>query len=127
MDLLICTCNLLPMRNLTHCPTLCLLPVSIGISHGMYPSRVSLRHLSQNKCVTSRNQVYTYLLQVVYMSVELALLYAFLFNYGIVRRYMRTDLQYSLLTLRRLLVSMETSVAPKSQGSNWIQWKEIFG
>jgi hypothetical protein len=61
------------------------------------------------------------------MSMELALLSAFLFNYGIVRRYMRTDLQYSLLTLRRLLVSMETSVAPKLQGSNWIQWKEIFG
>jgi hypothetical protein len=55
------------------------------LSHGMYPSRVSLRHLSQNKCVTSRNQVYTCLLQVVYMSVELALLYAYLCNYGIVK------------------------------------------
>jgi hypothetical protein len=98
-----------------------------GESHGIYPSCVSLRHLSQNKCVTSRNQVYTCLLQVVYMSVELALLYAFLCNYGIVRRYMGKDLQYSLLTLRRLLVSMETSVAPKLQGINWIQQKESFG
>jgi hypothetical protein len=71
--------------------------------------------------------VYTCLLQVVYMSVELALLYAFLCNYGIVRRYIGTDLQYSLINLRRLLVSMETSVAPKLQGINWIQWKESFG
>jgi hypothetical protein len=40
---------------------------------------------------------------------------------------MGKDLQYSLLTLRRLLVSMETSVAPKLQGINWIQRKESFG
>jgi hypothetical protein len=93
----------------------------------MYPSLVSLRHISKNKGVTSRNQVYTCLLQVVYMLVELALLYAFLCNYGIARRYMDTVLQYSLLTLRRLLISKETSVAPKLQGRNWIQRKESFG
>jgi hypothetical protein len=66
------------------------------------------------------------LLQVVNMSMELALLYVFLCNYGIVRRSMGTDLQFSLLTLRMLVISKETSVAPKLQINKWIQQKESF-